>query len=85
LRARLSQLVEKHRVARSTRGLGLLQALVLDGSVDARDLVAKLRDAGVLLTIAGGTALRFSPPLIIEQAELDEGIDTLDKVLGEVS
>jgi acetylornithine/N-succinyldiaminopimelate aminotransferase len=79
---RLRQLVKSHPSSvESTRGLGLLQALVLKPGVDARTLLESLRSAGVLLTIAGGTALRFSPALNIDKAEVDEAMGVLDRVL----
>ena len=79
---RLAGLVRTHPASvLSTRGLGLLQALVLQPGVDARSLLENLRSSGVLLTIAGGTALRFSPALNITRAEVDEGVDVLDRVL----
>ncbi len=83
LAARLADLAarhEKHVV--TARGRGLLQALVLRDGIDARALLGKLRDDGVLLTLAGGTALRFSPPLTVSEAELDEGVAAVDKVLA---
>jgi acetylornithine/N-succinyldiaminopimelate aminotransferase len=80
---RLANLVRVYpRIALGCRGLGLLQALVLQPGVDARTLLENLRAAGVLLTIAGGTALRFSPALNITRAEVDEGVDALDRVLS---
>jgi acetylornithine/N-succinyldiaminopimelate aminotransferase len=66
----------------SCRGLGLLQALVLAPGVDARQLLDSLRAAGVLLTVAGGSALRFSPALNIEKSEIDEGVAIVDRVLS---
>jgi acetylornithine/N-succinyldiaminopimelate aminotransferase len=83
LRGRLSELVARHpRLISSTRGRGLLQALVLKDDVDARGLLGKLQDAGVLLTIAGGQALRISPALNITAAELGSALDIVDRVLG---
>jgi acetylornithine/N-succinyldiaminopimelate aminotransferase len=85
LAERLRQLVEAHpTTVESTRGLGLLQALVLAPGVDARTLLESLRAAGVLLTIAGGTALRFSPALNIERSEIDEAVGILDRVLSNI-
>jgi acetylornithine/N-succinyldiaminopimelate aminotransferase len=82
---RLRGLVKAHpRTVQSARGVGLLQALVLQPGVDARALLESLRAAGVLITIAGGTALRFSPALNIEKTEIDEAITILDRVLGTV-
>ena len=83
LAVRLAELAKKHeRLVATSRGRGLLQALVLRDGVDARGIVAALRDAGVLITIAGGQGLRLSPPLIITKAELDEGLALIDDVLG---
>lgn len=67
-----------------TRGLGLLRALELRASLDARAVLGALREAGVLLSIAGGSALRFSPPLIVTRAHIDEAIGHIDGVLGAV-
>jgi len=85
LSQRLVELVQRHpRSTEGTRGLGLLQALLLKPAVDARQLLDSLRDAGVLLTLAGGSALRFSPALNIEKSEIDEGVSSLDRVLTRI-
>jgi acetylornithine/N-succinyldiaminopimelate aminotransferase len=82
---RLAGLAQAHpATVEGSRGLGLLQALVLRPSVDARALLESLRSAGVLLTIAGGSALRFSPALNIERSEIDEAIGVVDRVLSSV-
>jgi acetylornithine/N-succinyldiaminopimelate aminotransferase len=86
LAQRLSALYAKYpKLVATTRGRGLLQALVLKDEVDARGVMSKLQDAGVLVTIAGGQALRFTPPLNITSAELNAALDILDKVLGSLS
>jgi acetylornithine/N-succinyldiaminopimelate aminotransferase len=86
LERRLGELALRHaRLVATTRGRGLLQALVLKEDVDARALLGRLQDAGVLLTIAGGQALRISPPLTITDDELSAALDVLDRVLGATS
>jgi len=70
------------KLVECTRGRGLLQALVLRDGVDARKVMTILQESGVLLTIAGGQALRFSPPLIVTRAELEEGVALLDRALS---
>jgi acetylornithine/N-succinyldiaminopimelate aminotransferase len=83
LGGRLAELVQRHpKSTESSRGLGLLQALVLKPGIDARRLLDLLREGGVLLTVAGGCALRFSPALNIERSEIDEGISCVDGVLS---
>lgn len=79
----LSRLTARHpRKVALSRGRGLLQALVLSDDVDARAVLLRLQDAGVLVTIAGGQALRFSPPLNITSSELGAALDIVDRVLG---
>jgi acetylornithine/N-succinyldiaminopimelate aminotransferase len=79
----LESVVARHeRHVEGFRGLGLLQALVLRGGVDARAIVSNLREAGLLVTVAGGRALRFSPALTVSIAELTEGTAIVDRVLG---
>ena len=83
LAERLVVLTKKYpKLVATSRGTGRLQALVLKDDVDARGVMSKLQDAGVLVTIAGGQALRFTPPLNISSAELNGALDLLDKVLG---
>ncbi len=79
----LARLSARHpRKVALSRGRGLLQALVLSDDVDARAVLLRLQDAGVLVTIAGGQALRFSPPLNITSSELGAALDIVDRVLG---
>ncbi len=82
LTQRLQELASRHpeRIT-TTRGVGLLQAVVLAESVDPGRVLAAVRDAGVLLTLAGGNALRFSPPLTVTQEQLDAGVAAVDAVL----
>jgi acetylornithine/N-succinyldiaminopimelate aminotransferase len=78
----LASLATRHeRFVEGARGLGLLQALVLKDAVDGRAVVGSLRDAGLLVTVAGSRALRFSPPLTVSIPELDEGAAIVDRVL----
>jgi acetylornithine/succinyldiaminopimelate/putrescine aminotransferase len=67
---------------RGARGRGLLQGLVLDG--DAAPVVARARDRGLLLSVAGGNVVRFAPALVVGRAEIDEALAILDQVLAEV-
>ena len=64
------------------RGEGLLRGLVLKQGFVVRDILPKLADAGVLLTAAGERVLRFSPPLVVTEAELAEGVAAVKKVLS---
>jgi acetylornithine/N-succinyldiaminopimelate aminotransferase len=82
----LATLGKKHeRLVAGSRGVGLLQALVLRDDVDARALLGRLRDAGLLLSLAGGQALRYSPPLVISEEQVREAIAITDRVIGSSS
>jgi 4-aminobutyrate aminotransferase-like enzyme len=45
-------------------------------------VVARCREAGVLLSVAGGTVVRFVPPYVVTEAQLDRGVATLDAALS---
>lgn len=71
-------------ICEGERGEGLLRGLVLKQGFVVRDILPKLADAGVLLTAAGERVLRFSPPLVVTEAELAEGVAAVKKVLSEL-
>jgi acetylornithine/N-succinyldiaminopimelate aminotransferase len=63
------------------RGRGLLRGLVLKQGFVVRDILPRIAEAGVLLTAAGERVLRFTPPLVVTQAELTEGVEAVRSVL----
>ena len=68
------------QVATEARGRGLLRGVAITGS--APNVVAKCREKGVLLSVAGANVVRFAPPYVIDRAQIDEAIAALDAVLG---
>ena len=68
-------------VCEGARGEGLLWGLVLKKGLVARDILPKVQAEGVLLTATGENVLRFSPPLVVSLAELEEGVSAVRKVL----
>ena len=80
--AMLSELAARHPdLCSGERGRGLLRGVVLKPGIDARLALGLARERGLLLTIAGGTVLRFTPPLVVTEAELEEGVRRLDEAL----
>ncbi len=69
-------------VCEGTRGVGLLRGLVLKQGLLARDVLAKIAERGVLLTAAGDRVIRFTPPLVVKDAELEEGVAVVEAVLA---
>ncbi len=84
LGSRLAALVESHSAVVEARGIGLIRGLELAPHVDPGATWRAALDAGVALTLAGGNVLRFTPSLNVTQAELDEGLAIVDRVLGQV-
>jgi acetylornithine/N-succinyldiaminopimelate aminotransferase len=82
----LAALAEKHpRVCTGERGRGLLRGLVLAPGYEPRELLNAVRERGVLLTAAGTNVLRFTPPLVVTDAEIDEGLARVDEALAGVA
>ncbi|MEO6012644.1 MAG: aspartate aminotransferase family protein [Devosia sp.] len=60
------------------RGKGLLAGIKINDTVVVRDFVARLRDDHQMLAIgAGDNVLRLLPPLVINEADIEEAIDKL--------
>lgn len=64
----------------SVRGLGLLLAAELDGR-DARAVAADALSAGLVVNGVTPTALRFAPPLLVSDDEIDQALVILEGVL----
>jgi acetylornithine/LysW-gamma-L-lysine aminotransferase len=60
---------------REIRGRGMLQAVELKKPVTP--VIKAMQENGVLVLPAGGTVIRFLPSILIEDAQLDEGIEAL--------
>lgn len=72
---------ERHRVIKEVRGLGLLQGMELD--TDGKAVVADCQARGLLINCTGDRVLRFVPPLVITQSEIDRLLHALPQVLGQ--
>ena len=77
----LLRLAERRRPrARGARGRGLLQGLIIDG--DAAPIVARAREMGLLVSLAGGNVIRLAPALVAGKADVDQAIEILDGALA---
>ncbi len=79
---RLEALKARHPRIRQVRGRGLLIGLEIDGN--ARDVVRGCMDRGLLVLTAGDAVVRFTPPLIITEADVDRAVAILGEALMEV-
>ena len=64
------------------RGLGLLLAAELAPGLDSKAVATACLDAGLVLNAVTPTALRFEPPLLVTDDEIDEALAILGKVLA---
>ncbi len=76
----LVDLKERLPVVKEVRGLGLLQGM--DLTLDGRPVVMDCLARGLLINCTMERVLRFTPPLIITQAEIDRLLDVLSQVLS---
>lgn len=67
------------------RGTGLILGAELSGSEHGRDIVNACLDKGAIINCTAGKVLRFIPPLIVTEEQVDEVADILDTVLAEFS
>ena len=79
---RLRALALKHPLIVESRGVGLMQGLQL--SVDAAPIVDAARQRGLLVNRTNEKVVRMLPPLTIEAADLDRGVEILDGVFASV-
>ncbi len=87
LQKRLAELVPRFGLLlEGTRGVGMLQALVLskEGVARGADIVREMFARGVLINFAGNAVLRFAPPLIVGEEEIDIMVGRLAEVLEEM-
>jgi 4-aminobutyrate aminotransferase len=86
LNKRLSELQEKHEIIGDVRGLGLMQAteLVKDrrtkehAIAERNRVIERAYKRGLMLLPAGRSAIRYIPPLMVDEAFIDEGVEILD-------
>ena len=77
---KLCELRRKHPAIIDVRGKGLMVGIEL--SSPCKEIVKQCVLKGVLLNCTAETFIRFLPPLIITEEEIDTGIAVLDEVLN---
>jgi acetylornithine/N-succinyldiaminopimelate aminotransferase len=81
LGGRLSEGLEGIDAIAEVRGRGLMIGARLDG-VDAKDAAVRLLAEGLIVNPIGEDTLRFLPPLVIGEADVDEALKKLSRTLG---
>ncbi|MCK5311349.1 MAG: aspartate aminotransferase family protein [Desulfobacteraceae bacterium] len=85
-RQKLFSLKEKYNFIKEIRGMGLLIGLEIksksDNGLDANDIVQKCMEKGFIINAIQGKILRFAPPLIINEEEIDKFVTCLDDIFA---
>ncbi|MGB6676493.1 MAG: aspartate aminotransferase family protein [Terriglobales bacterium] len=79
LQQQLKALTDRYPVVREVRGRGLIQGLQLD--VPARPIVEQALAEGVLFNSTQDSVLRFLPPFLLQEKQVDKGMRVLKKLL----
>lgn len=85
-RSRMNELIEKTELVNLVRGKGLLNAILINDeeeSTTAWDICMKLRDNGLLAKPTHGNIIRFAPPLVINEEQINECCDIIEKTILE--
>ncbi|WKK86897.1 ornithine--oxo-acid transaminase [Marivirga arenosa] len=85
-RERMQKFIEKSDLVTLVRGKGLLNAIVINDSEDsstAWDICMALKENGLLAKPTHGNIIRFAPPLVITEEQINECCDIIEKTITE--
>ncbi len=83
-RRRMAQIQEKTALVTLVRGKGLLNAIVLNDTEEGKlgwNICLKLAENGLLAKPTHGNKIRFAPPLVITEKQMNEACDIIEKVI----
>ena len=83
-RSSLKSYIDKSSIVLSIRGKGLLNAIEIDNNKKndlAWEICLKLKEKGLLAKPTHGNIIRFAPPLVITEEELDKCIQIITSTL----
>jgi len=86
LRKGLNEIAARNPLIELVRGKGLLNAIVINCGEDsdlAWDICLRFRDYGLLAKPTHGNKIRFAPPLVITEAQIQECLVIIEKALND--
>jgi len=85
-RFKINKYIETSNLVKLVRGKGLLNAIVINDKPDSQtawNICLKLRDNGLLAKPTQGNIIRFAPPLVITEDQLNKCVDIIISTLVE--
>ena len=85
-REKLNKYIEGSSIVQSVRGKGLLNAIIINDDNDSNiawNICLKMASKGLLAKPTHGNIIRFAPPLIIDENQLDNCITIIISALKE--
>ena len=79
LKEALAGFVDKYDKLLEVRGKGMMLGLVVDG--DPKAIVEALQAQGLLALTAGSNVVRFLPPLVLGEDDLEDAVDMISDAL----
>ncbi len=82
----MQAIIDSNDLISSVRGKGLLNAIIINDTPDsstAWDLCVALKNNGLLAKPTHGNIIRFAPPLVISEEELDTCLAIIEKTVLE--
>lgn len=86
LRKGLNDIASRNSLISLVRGKGLLNAIVIDCDEEsdlAWQICLKFRDYGLLAKPTHGNKIRFAPPLVITEAQIQDCLTIIEKALND--
>ena len=83
-RAGMNNIIEKSNLVSLVRGKGLLNAIVINDSPEsstAYDICLALKENGLLAKPTHGNIIRFAPPLVMNETQLNECISIIENTI----
>jgi len=82
----MQKIIDKSDLVVSVRGKGMLNAIVINDSPDsstAWNLCVAMKGNGLLAKPTHGNIIRFAPPLVMNEQQLNECLDIIEKTIRE--
>ena len=85
-RDRLEKFKGKNDLVKMVRGKGLLNAVVINDKEDSSTawyICLKMKDNGLIAKPTHGNIIRFAPPLVISESQVDESCEIIEESINE--